>query len=76
MLHLLTAGYGTGLPNWDVRFRGEYWRVSGPSADVRIPVNCEHIPIKKEALTSPVEGLFSVAFRALTQLTEMIFALC
>jgi hypothetical protein len=31
LLHLLTAAYGTGLPSWDVRFHGEYWRV--PDAD-------------------------------------------
>jgi len=27
-----------GLPNGDVRIHGEYWRVSGPSADIRIRV--------------------------------------
>jgi hypothetical protein len=34
LLHLLTAGIGTGLPNGHVRIHGESWRVSGPCAGV------------------------------------------
>src|SRR6266851_10473763 len=31
------SAIGTGLSNGDVRIHGEYWRVSGPSSDVRNP---------------------------------------
>jgi len=36
LLHLLTAGFGTELPNRDVCIHGESWRVSGLCLDMRI----------------------------------------
>jgi len=47
------SGYGTRLPIGVVRFRGEFWRVSGPSTDIENPAQVTPTRHKQPDSESP-----------------------